>query len=106
MPVLARCHDAVMFPLRFEIESSSPPAVVRTFADGEEYLRTWAGMRRVEWRVPTGLVHAADLTGEAALCGMPLTSLEEFGRSRFPFERVPHEERCSICDEAAGSPSV
>jgi hypothetical protein len=95
-----------MSPLRFEHESKTAPAVVRTFADGEEYLRTWSRLRRQEWRVPAGLVHAADLDGEAALCGMPLTALEEFGRSRYPFERVPHEERCRACDEAAGSPSA
>jgi hypothetical protein len=95
-----------MPPLRFETESEDTPAVVRTFAEREEYLRAWEGLRRVEWRVPSGAVHAADLSGETALCGKPLTALEEFGRSRFPYERVPHEDRCRVCDEAAGSPSA
>jgi hypothetical protein len=95
-----------MAPLRIENDPGTAPAVVRTFADGEEFVRTWSRLRRVEWRVPTGLVHAVDLDGEAALCGRPVTALAEFGRSRYPFERVPHEERCPACDEAAGSPSV
>ena len=95
-----------MAPLRFENDPQAAPAVVRTFADGEETLRSWSRMRRVEWRVPAGLVHAADLVAGTALCGMPLSSLEEFGRSRFPFERVPHEDRCAACDDAAGSPQA
>ncbi len=82
------------------------PGVVRTFAEGEEILRTWSRLRRVEWRLPAGLVHASDLDAEAALCGTPLTSLQEFGRSRFPFERVPREDRCRTCDDAAGSPQA
>ena len=78
--------------------------VVRTFAEGEETVRTWTRLRRVERRVPAGRVHAVDLEAQAALCGAPLESLQEFGRSRFPFERVPNEERCIACDEAAGNP--
>jgi hypothetical protein len=78
--------------------------VVRTFAEGEETVRTWERLRRVERRVPAGRVHAVDLEAQAALCGAPLSSLQEFGRSRYPFERVPHEDRCTACDEAAGSP--
>jgi hypothetical protein len=78
--------------------------VVRTFAEGEETVRTWERLRRVEHRVPAGRVHAVDLESEAALCGAPLESLQEFGRSRFPFEAVPQEERCAVCDEKAGNP--
>jgi hypothetical protein len=121
---VAGCHDASMTSRPAEIEdhddSTRPearleplvlvtparPRVVRTFADGEEILRTWSRLRRVEWTVPAGLVHAADLDADAVLCGTPLTSLQEFGRSRFPFERVPDEDRCRACDDAAGSPQA
>jgi len=40
---------------------ASPPAVVRTYADGEATVRTWSRLRRFEYRVPAGWVHAADL---------------------------------------------
>jgi hypothetical protein len=93
-----------MSPLRIENDSTAAPAVVRTFAEGEEVLRSWSRLRRVEWRVPAGLVHAADLDADATLCETLLTTLQEFGRSRFPFERVPHEDRCRDCDDAAGRP--
>ena len=86
------------------MRSMRTPPVVRTFAEGEETVRTWIRLRRVERRVPAGRVHAVDLEAQAALCGAPLSSLQEFGRSRYPFERVPHEERCIPCDEAAGNP--
>jgi hypothetical protein len=84
----------------------SPPAVVRTFADGEDTVRAWSRLRRFEYRVPAGSVHAADLGGDATLCGAPLSSLREFGRSRYPFERIDHEDRCRVCDEAAGQPQA
>ena len=80
--------------------------VVRTFAEGEEIVRSWERLRRVEHRLPSGRVHAVDLEAHAALCGAPLDSLQEFGRSRYPFERVPAEDRCTACDEAAGSPTA
>jgi hypothetical protein len=95
-----------MAPLRMENESATVPSVVRTFAEDEEIVRSWSRLRRVEWRYPAGLVHAADLGDDAALCGRPLTALQEFGRSRYPFERIPHDERCTACDEAAGRPSA
>lgn len=78
--------------------------MVRTFAEGEEIVRTWERLRRVEHRLPAGRVHAVDLAAQTALCGAPLDSLQEFGRSRYPFERVPQEDRCEACDEAAGKP--
>jgi hypothetical protein len=84
----------------------SPPAVVRTYAEGEATVRGWSRLRRFEYRVPAGSVHAADLGGDATLCGTPLSSLREFGRSRYPFERTPHEDRCRVCDEAAGKPQA
>ena len=84
----------------------SAPAVVRTFADGEQKLRTWSRLRRVAFRVPAGLVHAADLGADATLCGAPLSSLQEFGRSRHPFERITREDRCPACDSAAGHPQA
>jgi hypothetical protein len=84
----------------------SRPGVVRTFAESAETVRTWVRLRRVEWSVPSGLVHAAELHADVTLCGTPLTSLEEFGRSRFPFERISPEDRCSTCDDAAGNPSA
>jgi hypothetical protein len=93
-------------PLRFEDDSRTAPAVVRTFADGEEFVRTWERLRRVEWRLPAGLMHAAALDGDAALCGRPLATLHAFGRSRYPFERIPREQRCPDCDDAAGRPQV
>jgi hypothetical protein len=84
----------------------TPLPVVRTFAEGEETVRTWERLRRVEYRVPAGRVHAVDLEAEAALCGAPLDTLQEFGRSRYPFEEVPQEERCAVCDEKAGNPTA
>jgi hypothetical protein len=84
----------------------SAPAVVRTFADGEQTVRTWSRLRRVAFRVPAGLVHAAGLGADATLCGTPLSSLQEFGRSRHPFERSTHEDRCPACDVAAGHPQA
>jgi hypothetical protein len=93
-------------PLRFEDDSEVTPPVVRTLAGGEDYLDAWARLRLVERRGPSGSVHAADSTGGAALCGKPLTLLEEFGRRHFPFEQVPRDERCRVCDERAGSPTV
>jgi hypothetical protein len=84
----------------------TPQLVVRTFAEGEETVRSWERLRRVEHRVPAGRVHAVDLEAKAALCGAPLDTLQEFGRSRYPFEAVPQEERCSVCDEKAGNPIV
>lgn len=83
---------------------SPTPSVVRTFAESEQIERTWSRLRRVSRRVPAGLVHAAEQDASTALCGVPLSALHEFGRSRYPFERVPHEDRCHACDDAAGQP--
>jgi hypothetical protein len=101
-----RCHDGDMPPLRFETEPEFERDVARTLAEGEDYLDAWSRLRDLDWRAPARAVHAADSSGEAALCGKPLTALEEFGHKRYPFEQVPHEERCRVCDEAAGSPSA
>ena len=95
-----------MPPLRFEDDSEVAPPVVRTHSEREDYLDAWSRLRELEWHVPARAVHAADLSGEAALCGKPLTALEEFGQRRYPFEQVPHDERCRVCDELAGSPTA
>ena len=120
------CHDGSMTSLPAEVEGHdkeptelvqarpealalvrpSPPAVVRTFAEGEDTVRTWSRLRRFEYRVPAGSVHAAELGGDATLCGRPLSSLLEFGRSRYPFERIDQDDRCRVCDEAAGQPQA
>jgi hypothetical protein len=86
------------------VVSESVPAVVRAFADDATVERTWSRLRRVERRVPAGRVHAAAMAATEALCGAPLSELEEFGRSRYPFERFPPGHRCLGCDEAAGWP--
>lgn len=84
--------------------SSSTPSVVRTFAEGQVVEQRRSGLRRVTRVVPAGLVHAADGESERALCGVLLSALHEFGRSRFPFERFRTEVRCRLCDESAGRP--
>jgi hypothetical protein len=91
-------------PEQLVLVRPSAPTVVRTFADGEETVRTWSRLRRIEYRLPAGQVHAAHLEGDATLCGTPLSSLQEFGRSRYPFERIAQDERCRTCDDAAGRP--
>jgi|tagenome__1003787_1003787.scaffolds.fasta_scaffold20798810_2 hypothetical protein len=88
-------------PLRFEDDSEVTPPVVRTCAGGEDYLDAWSRLQVAERRAIE--VHAADLSGGAALCGKPLTLLEEFGRRQFPFEQVPHEDRCRVCDELSAT---
>ena len=80
--------------------------VHRTFADDEEARRSGPVWRRTTRRVPVGLVHAADLLGDASLCGLPLDGLHEFGRSRFPFERFDETVRCQACHLAAGRPTA
>jgi hypothetical protein len=35
-----------------------------------------------------------------------MTLLEEFGRRHFPFEDVPRDERCPVCDELAGTSAI
>jgi hypothetical protein len=101
-PVIPRCDDEDM--TSGGNRSGVVPAVVRTFADGEEIVRFWSRLRRMEYRVPAGLVHAAEHDATSALCGVALTELQEFGRSRHPFEAFPHEHRCDDCDDAAGRP--
>jgi hypothetical protein len=93
-------------PLRFETEPEFERDVARTLAEGEDYLDGWLRLRDLEWRSPARAVHAADASGAAALCGKPMSAMEEFGHHRFPFEQVPHEERCRVCDERAGSPTA
>src|SRR5512146_2442601 len=80
--------------------------VHRTFADHEGTRSSGPVWRRTTRRVPTGLVHAADLLGDASLCGLPLDALHEFGRSRFPFERFEETVRCQACHVAAGRPTA
>lgn len=76
--------------------------VHRTFADAVESWRSGPVWRREEHRLPAGLVHAAELQGDRSLCGLPLDSLHEFGRSRHPFERFETSQRCPVCHAAAG----
>jgi hypothetical protein len=95
-----------MPPLRFEDDSEVSPPVVRTLPGGEDYLDAWARHFESQRRTPGGSVHAADLSGRAALCGKPMTLLEEFGRRHFPFEDVPRDERCPVCDELAGTSAI
>ena len=52
--------------------------------------------------VPARQVHAAELQGDRSLCGLPLESLLEFGRSRWPFERFGEDLRCPACHAATG----
>ena len=80
--------------------------VHRTFADDEGTRRSGPVWRRRTRRVPAGRVHAADLLGDASLCGLPLDGLHEFGRSRFPFERFDETVRCQACHVAAGRPTA
>jgi hypothetical protein len=54
--------------------------------------------------VPTGRIHAADLNDPTTLCGIALSDLAEFGRSRHPFESFPRGQRCSTSNAAAGYP--
>jgi hypothetical protein len=81
------------------------PAVFRTFAEGVQVLGYGPVWHRQRSLVPDGLVHAAGLAGREALCGRPLQTLHEFGRSRHPFERVEESRRCPECDLAAGHPT-
>jgi hypothetical protein len=78
--------------------------VFRTFADGESTRRSRSRRGTREVRTPTGKIHAS-LDAVTTLCGISVLELHEFGRSHYPFERFPHETRCTPCNEAAGSPS-
>jgi hypothetical protein len=78
--------------------------ILLTFADAVELRGTGPLWRRQRRRFPAGRLHAAKPGSEVALCGMPLDSLEAFGRSRHPFERCEVEERCPRCHVVAGRP--
>ena len=82
----------------------APPqsGVHRTLADAVESRRSGPVWRRQERRLPAGLVHAAELLSDRSLCGLPLDSLHEFGRSRHPFERFEVDRHCPVCHVAAG----
>jgi hypothetical protein len=84
--------------------SPSTPAVVRTFAEARVVQQERRHFRKVSRVVPAGLVHAAGDDPERALCGVLLSALHEFGRSRYPFERFRDQDRCRQCDESAGRP--
>ena len=77
--------------------------VFRTFADGEATRRSRSRRGTRQVRTPTGKIHAA-LDSEATLCGINVLELQEFGSSRYPFERFPHDQRCTTCNEASGRP--
>lgn len=77
-----------------------------TYAEDVQTEVSWSGLRRRRREVPSGIVHAAEPGASVALCGTPLRTLHEFGRSRHPFERVESDDRCLVCDEAAGRPSA
>jgi hypothetical protein len=76
--------------------------VHRTYADGERARSSGRLWRRSTRRVPAGLVHAAELDGARSLCGLPLDTLHEFGRSRHPFERFDVSRRCPECHLSTG----
>ncbi len=82
------------------------PPIYLTYADGVELRRTGALWRRAQRRFPAGLVHAAHLHSPLALCGVPVESLESFGRSRHPFEQFAAVRRCTRCHTAAGRPTA
>jgi hypothetical protein len=87
---------------RLTLLVTTHPGVHRTFADTVESYRSGPLWRRRERCLPAGLVHAAELQGDRSLCGLPLDSLQEFGRSRHPFERFVEGERCPVCHASAG----
>jgi hypothetical protein len=97
---------ADMTSLLSEHGSAPQPVVVRTFAEDRVVERRRSGFRRTERLAPAGLVHAAEQDAERSLCGVLLTGLHAFGRSRYPFERFVRDARCRICDEAAGQLSA
>jgi hypothetical protein len=76
--------------------------VHRTFADAVESRRSGPAWRRQERLLPAGMVHGAELQKTSSLCGLPLDSLHEFGRSRHPFERFDASRRCPDCHAATG----
>jgi hypothetical protein len=82
------------------------PAIFLTFAEDEQVVVTWSRLHRRSKSVPAGVVHAAEPGESTALCGTPLSTLLEFGRSRHPFERFAEDDRCLVCDEAAGRPQA
>jgi hypothetical protein len=91
---------------RLSLVPAFRPAVFRTFSEDVQiqgYGPVWRRQRRL---VPDGPVHAAGLAGRDALCGRPLETLHEFGRSRHPFERIEESRRCPECDLAAGRPTA
>ena len=87
---------------RLTLVTPEPGNVHRTFADAVEIRRSGPLWRREERRLPAGLVHAAELVDDRSLCGLPLGSLHEFGRSRYAFERFEADLRCADCHAAAG----
>jgi len=104
-PVASSAERAATGRERLTLVRARRVSVFRTFADGVQIQRSgpvWSRRRR---QLPFGLVHAAELQGELALCGRPLDLLYEFGRSRHPFERVDRSRRCPTCDLAAGRPT-
>jgi hypothetical protein len=91
---------------RLTLVPSTRVDIFRTFADTVEERRSGPVWRREVRRLPAGPVHAAELQGVLSLCGLPLDSLHEFGRSRHPFERVDEADRCPACHIAAGRPTA
>jgi hypothetical protein len=91
---------------RLTLVPSTGVDIYRSFADAAEEQRSGPVWRHQVRRVPGGLVHAAELHGASSLCGLPLDSLHEFGRSRYPFERFDETRRCPVCHIAAGRPTA
>jgi hypothetical protein len=92
-----------------EVLSIVPTArrrIFLTYAEHQQADVTWLRLRRRGRSVPAGVVHAAEPGESTALCGTPLSTLHEFGRSRYPFERFAEDDRCLVCDEAAGRPQA
>ena len=79
--------------------------VFRTFAEGQQRSRRLAKRARGTLMAPTGRIHAAQQKAVVTLCGLRTRDLIEFGRSRYPFERISIGARCPKCNELAGRPT-
>lgn len=80
--------------------------VYRTFAEGQHLSRRLFAHRTGASMTPHGRIHAAEHSAIVTLCGRPTNELYEFGRSRYPFELEPAEDRCRTCDGLAGHPAA
>lgn len=98
-----RAEPLALVPDTDTVANTATPAV-RTFAEAAEASKTWSRLRSVKHRTPAGQIHAVEQGARIALCGAPLSSLQECDRGRYPFEQFPFAACCGACDEAAGRP--